>query len=453
MENCWSLRGIWNQLKAQPDREPIPDAAVVDRTYRHWRKRVAISTYIGYVVFYLMRKNISAALPAMSSELGYTNTELGLLGTALYVTYAIGKFVNGVLGDHANLRYFSAIGLFLSSISCILMGVTESLLLLAFFWGLNGWFQSMGNPPFARAMCHWFSLSERGTKFGIWSTCHQVGTWIIMLTGGFIIASFGWRAIFYIPAIVGIATSIGLVIALRDTPEAMGLPHVEKYKRDTAVDEKVTKAFEEEVKRESYWKVFLNQVLLNKYIWLLSLINICVYIVRFGTLDWATKFLCEAKGCNIQSAAVQASMIPLFGIVGMILAGWMSDKVFKARRGPATVIFMLGTGAAIVAMYYIPSGWNVTQSIVLGLIGFFTYGPQFLIAGAAAIDFGSRKAAATATGFIGTFGYAGAALSSLGSGIMIDKYQWAGGIIFWAAAAVIGALLTALMWNAKPKHM
>ncbi|MBN1283046.1 MAG: MFS transporter [Proteobacteria bacterium] len=444
---------IWRALKAQPAAPAISDPGEVDRLYRHWRKRVAIATFVGYVVFYLCRKNISAALPAMSAELGYSNTDLGLLGGALYVTYAIGKFVNGVFGDQANLRYFSAVGLFLSSLCCIMMGVTGSLVALAFFWGLNGWFQSMGNPPFARAMCHWFTISERGTKFGIWSTCHQVGTWIIMLTGGFIIASFGWRAIFYIPAAIGIVTAVSLVVALRDTPEAMGLPHVEKYKRDKLVDKESAREFDQETEHEGFGKIFLHQVLLNKYIWLCSFINISVYIVRFGTLDWATKFLVEEKGCTIEFASMEASMIPLFGIVGMILAGWMSDRLFKARRAPATVIFFIGTALSILAMYFVPPGWNILQSVVLGLIGFFTYGPQFLISGAAALDFGSRKAAATATGFIGTFGYAGAALSSLGSGVMIDKYSWIGGILFWAGAAAAGALLTTLMWNAKPKHM
>jgi MFS transporter, OPA family, sugar phosphate sensor protein UhpC len=444
---------IWNALKSQPAIETIKDEAKVNSLYAHWRKKVAVTTFFGYVVFYLCRKNISAALPAISNDLGYTNTELGLLGMTLYITYGIGKFVNGVIGDHANLRYFSAIGLFLSSLACIGMGVSSSLFFLTFFWGLNGWFQSMGNPPFARAMCHWFSLSERGTKFGIWSTCHQVGTWIIMLTGGFIVVKMGWHAIFYVPAVVGIIMSIILMVTLRDTPESLGLPHVEEYRKDKAIDKEASKRYEEKVQKESYSQIFLKNVLFNKMLWLCALINVCVYVVRYGTLDWATKFMVETKGSSIQFGAVKASMIPLFGIVGMILAGWLSDKVFKARRGPATVIFFIGLAISIAAIYVIPAGWEISQCIALGLIGFFTYGPQFLIAGAAAIDFGSRQAAATATGFVGVFGYAGAALSSIGSGVMIDNYGWIGGIYFWSGAALLGAVLTMAMWNAKPKHM
>lgn len=448
------FKRIWNELKIQPEAEgKLTDKDQIDGLYRTWRRRIAVTSFFGYVVFYFLRKNISVALPAISQDLGYSNTQLGILGTTLYVTYGVGKFLNGVLADMANIRYFSAIGLFLSSLTCLFFGMSHSLYMLAFFWGLNGWFQSMGNPPFARAICHWFTISERGTKFGIWSTCHQVGTWIIMLTGGFIVASLGWRYIFYIPAIIGFVYSFVLIWGMRDTPEAMGLPHVEKYKHDKAVDEGITKKIDEEKEHGSYWKMLFHNVILNKYIWLLGLINVAVYLVRFGTLDWATKFLVEAKGVSISKGAVEASMIPLFGIVGMILAGWLSDKVFKARRGPATVIFFIGCAICIWLLLIVPKGHEVIDSILLGLIGFFTYGPQFLIAGAAAIDFGSRRAAATATGFIGSFGYAGAAFSSFGSGWAVDRFGWSGGIYLWVFAALIGAALTALMWNAKPKHM
>jgi len=448
------FRKIWANLKAQPPAETvITDPVEVDRLYSYWRKRIALTSFFGYVVFYLVRKNISVALPEIGKEFGYSNTELGVIGTALYVTYGIGKFVNGVLGDMANIRWFSAIGLFLSSLTAILFANAHSIFMLAFFWGLNGWFQSMGNPPFARAMCHWFTISERGTKFGIWSTCHQVGTWLIMVTGGWIVAQFGWRAIFYIPAVIGFVYSLVLVWGLRDTPESMGLPHVEKYKCDSAIDTTEAEKLDMAEKQEGFFQIFLKYVLLNKYVWLLGLINTCVYIVRFGTVDWMVKFLTEAKGANIEKGAVEASMIPLFGIAGMILAGWMSDKIFKARRAPATVIFFIGCAVATLAIFYTPKELVWLETLFIGLTGFFTYGPQFLIAGAAAIDFGSRRAAATATGFIGSFGYLGAVFSSLGSGIIVDRWGWVGGIYFWTAAAILGAALSAIMWNAKPKHM
>ncbi|MBI4124329.1 MAG: MFS transporter, partial [Deltaproteobacteria bacterium] len=180
-------------------------------------------------------------------------------------------------------------------------------------------------------------------------------------------------------------------------------------------------------------------------------INVFVYIVRYGADDWAPKFMVEVKQNSDALAAFKSGAHPLVGIVGMITAGFLSDKVFGARRGPVTAIFMFLLCVCILLFYLIPAGHPVADFVMLGLIGFFTYGPQALIAGVASIDFGSKRLAASATGFIGLFGYLGAVASSLGTGVFVDRWGWKGGIIFWALCAAVGGLLTLLMWNAKPK--
>jgi len=178
---------------------------------------------------------------------------------------------------------------------------------------------------------------------------------------------------------------------------------------------------------------------------------IFIYIVRYGADDWAPKLMVEIKQNSDAMAAFKSSANPLVGIFGMIIAGWLSDKVFAARRGPAAAIAMLLLAVTIVGFYAVPAGHPVIDFIFLGLIGFFTYGPQLLIAGVASVDFGSKRLAASATGFIGLFGYLGAVASSLGTGIVVDKWGWDGGVYFWTLSALVGGLLTLIMWKAKPK--
>lgn len=172
--------------------EPIKDEETIKKTYSHFRLRIFYSSFIAYVVFHLCRKNIAVALPSMGQALHLSNTELGLLGSSLYVTYGIGKFINGVLADKANVRTFLPTALILSAI-CNLCFVLSSIFvtpghisffglpsgtillwLLCFFWGANGWFQSCGFPPVAKSLSYWFSNSERGTKWSLWSTSHQI---------------------------------------------------------------------------------------------------------------------------------------------------------------------------------------------------------------------------------------------------------------------------------------
>lgn len=408
------------------------------------------ATYIGYVVFYLMRKNISTSLPAMSRELGYSNTELGILGATLYVTYGIGKFVNGVIGDRANIRYFSVIGLLGSVVCSVLFGLSSSLFALAFFWGLNGWFQSMGIAPYMRALANWFNIGERGRVVGFWTTSHQTGTLIIFWLTSYLLLYYSWRLCFIVPAVIGVATAVMLIWALRDRPEAMGLPPIEQYAKDKEIDYE-EEAKEEEEYEHTFWRAFLHKVIFNKWVWLCAVINIFIYIVRFGADDWAPKLMVEVKNNSDSMAAFKSAANPLVGIFGMIVAGYFSDKLFAARRGPVSCIFMFLLAAAIVVFYAVPQGHPIIDFVLLGLIGFFTYGPQLLIATVAPLDFGSKRLAASANGFIGLFGYAGATVSSLGTGMVVDRWGWGGGAYFWALCALAGGVLTLLMWKAKPK--
>ncbi len=426
----------------------ITDPALVKKMYHHWRWRMFLGTYAGYVVFYLMRKNISTALPAMGRELNYSNTELGIIGATLYITYGIGKFVNGVIGDRANIRYFSVIGLVGSVASTIAFGFTSSLFWLAFFWGLNGWFQSMGIAPYMRALANWFNVGERGRVVGFWTTSHQTGTLFIFWITSFLLLHYSWRYCFFVPAVIGLVMCVVLIAALRDRPEAMGLPPIEQFEKEKDIDY-AAEAKEEAEYEHSFGKALLHKVLLNKWVWLCAIINVFIYVVRFGADDWAPKLMVEVKGNSDAMAAFKSSANPLVGILGMIVAGYLSDKVFAARRGPISCIFMFLLAVSIGVFYYIPPGHAVLDFILLGVIGFFTYGPQLLIATVAPLDFGSKRLAASANGLIGLFGYVGATLSSVGTGIFVDKWGWGGGAMFWGLCAIAGGVLGLFMWKAK----
>src|SRR5947207_11926234 len=95
--------------------EGLTDRAGREAEYPRRRSRVLLATLLGYAIFYLCRKNISVALPVLGRELGYTNTQLGILASLLYVTYGAGKLVNGVAGDHLNARVFVSLGLVLTA--------------------------------------------------------------------------------------------------------------------------------------------------------------------------------------------------------------------------------------------------------------------------------------------------------------------------------------------------
>ncbi len=437
-------------FKEPPAIEVIKDEEQIKKTYAHFRWRIFYSSFIAYVVFHICRKNIAVALPSLGDALHLSNTELGLLGSSLYVTYGIGKFVNGILADKSNVRTFLPTALIMSAL-CNLFFVISAIFvtpghvtffglpsasvllwLLCFFWGANGWFQSMGFPPVAKSLSYWFSNSERGTKWALWSTSHQIGVFSAVIISGFAIEHFGWKAAFYMPAIVCIITGIWLFDRLRDKPQSLGLPDVEKFRNEPEV-----KCEEPEKDNRTYFQIFKEHIIFNPVIWLLAIAYIFVYIIRFGTEDWLVKYLVEVKHNHLTLASTKLSSLALVGAFGAILAGFISDKVYKGNRTPINIIFLICLILSLLAFAANPASNDVMDYIYAAMIGMFTSGPQMLIGGLCAVESSSKKVASASIGFTGVFGYVGAALSSSGTGYVVDKFGWNGAIIFWALSAVI----------------
>jgi sugar phosphate permease len=442
----WLLRLLVAFFREPAAREPIREKAEVDRQYRRWRLQMLIASTAGYGFYYLNRKNISVALPLLTKELGYTNTQLGLLGSLLYISYGIGKFVFGLLGDNVDPQRFMAIGLSLSALCNIAFGLSTSLTAFAGWWCLNGLFQSTGAPPCAKICVRWFSVSERGTKWAIWNISHQAGGGTILVLAGIFAAVFGWRGVFVGPAVLCLAGAVLIWLFLRDRPEQLGLPPIDLYRSDP----ELRKGGEDSKPyQETYFRLVIRRVLLNPQLMLVALGSMCVYVVRYGTLDWAPKFLAEVNHEPIEWAGGLSSLIEFVGIPGMLLAGWISDRFFDARRAPICFIYLVLLAGVTGAFYYVPAGNRVLAAVAVGSIGFFTYGPQMLLAGVAAADTCGSQVASAAVGVTGLMSYVGAIAASLGTGALVDRHGWRGGFALWIAAALFGALVLIPLWRQR----
>lgn len=384
-------------------------------------------------------------MPVLLQETGYTKTEFGLILSICSLLYGVGKFFNGMLADRGNPRYFMALGLLGSAVMNVFFGLSGSLTFFGIFWIANHWFQAMGWPPCARMLTHWYGPRELGTMWGIWNSSHQFGGAGILILAGWLIPRYGWESAFFVPAVIGILVSFFLINRLRDTPMSLGLPPIEEYKEGDTSEEA------REESSESVREILFKYVLTNKWIWIVSLANFFVYFVRIGVLDWAPTFLVETKGSGLATAGFQVAGFELSGIFGALAAGWLSDKIFKGRRGPANVLFMAVLIFFLFYFWKVPAGHYWLDALALTAVGFLIYGPQMLV-GVAAADFASKKAAATATGMTGTFGYLGACLSGF-TGFIADRWGWDGVFVFFIVCGIIGTLLFLTTWNHRSKSL
>jgi len=423
--------------------KPLLPVAEIDPAYKRLRLQVFMGIFLGYAGYYLVRKNFSMAMPDLI-ERGFTKTQLGFALSGVSIAYGISKFIMGNLSDRSNARKFLSLGLVLSAITMIIMGVfpfaTGSIAIMFSLLFINGWFQGMGWPPSGRVMVHWFSVKERGTKMSIWNVAHNIGGGLIGPLSILGISIFGvWQSKFYFPGMIALVIAFIAYLLIRDTPQSCGLPPIEEYKKDSAA------AYNNEYEKElSARQIFLDYVLVNKTLWFIAFANAFIYLVRYGVLDWAPTYLKEAKGFSINETGWAYFAYEYAGIPGTLLCGWLSDKVFKGRRAPATIIYMVLVLIAVVVYWKNPAGQPLIDNIALIIIGFLIYGPVMLI-GVHALDLVPKKAAGTAAGLTGLFGYLGGALfANIAMGYVVDEWGWNGGFYVLIAACVLSIFFIAL---------
>lgn len=413
------------------------------RDFRYWQLRVLFFLMFGYASFYLVRQNLSMAIPTLETSLGYSKTELGWVMTAFAIIYGIGKSISGAFSDRSNARYFMSIGLGLSALTCLVIGFTSHFWVLFGLWALNACFQSMGAPPCQRLLTHWFNKKELATKWAVWNASHQIGTTVITLLAVYLITAYGWRSAFIVPALLTLGFTFFLFKGLRDTPQSLGFPSIEEH---TALKNNEPLPIEQEDTNLTFKEILLNRVLKNKWVWYMCWANMFFYILRMGLLNWAPTFLMQSKGSTLVQAGWQAAGFDIAAIFGGVVAGHLSDRVFEGRRGPVGTLFMLILMGLLIYLWQSPSHSVFINGLIMVIIGFFVSGPQIL-QGVAAADFASKKAAGAANGLTGTFGYLGAAFSGVGIGKIADLWGWDATFIVLAVSALISAFFFSLIWN------
>ena len=426
-------------------------------TFKYWQWRVIICSMISYALFYFVRKNFAFAMPALSEEYGITNTSFGIILSLVGIIYGLSKFVNGIIADRTVARWHLAIGLAACSAFNLLFGWSDKLsfwitgqtggaefvstmvIIMATLLILNNIFQGCGFPPCNHLLAWWVPPKELATKAAIWNTSHSIGAALAAVFCGYIIARTGnWRYCFFAPAAIGFVGVAFTVLTLRDTPSSVGLPDLPDTK--TELDDNDTPAAFRAFVRK---KVFLNPI-----IWLLAITDLFVSIVRFAVLDWGPTFLQQRE--EPISPALAGWIIGIFeiaGLIGMLLAGWISDKFFNSKSHRVCAVEMLLTAACLVALHLVRNTASpVLILILLALAGFFLYGPQALI-GVTACKHATKKAASSALGIIGIMSYVSVIFTGAGLGWYSDHFGWDSLYLLMAVVSVIGFVVFAALWN------
>ena len=320
-------------------------------------------------------------------------------------------------------------------------------------WVLNGYFQGMGVPPCISLMAHWIKPSELATKQSIWNASHSIGAGLISVICGFLLNHYGyssWQLCFAVPAAIALVGAVALFFTLKDTPSSVGLPEIEDLdKEEGKVNADEAPASHPADLTGPAFKKFINKlVFANPLIWILAVSNFCIYVVRFTILDWGATFLTQYKGMEISTAGTVVAASELVGgILGMLVAGWFTDKFMKSRAHRTCFICTVGATLSFFLFWKSPEGAPWLSALFICLSSFFIYGPQALL-GTAASQQATKYACATANGILGIFGYASTAISGVTFGYLADNYGWDSVFLVAVIIGLVGAAVVALMWKA-----
>ena len=437
---------------SKPSARKVP-AGEVDAAYKRLRTRTFWGVTVAYTLYYVCRMTLGVVKQPLIDGGFLTAGQLGIIGSAFYFVYAVGKFVNGFIADYCNIRRFMAVGIGISALVNLLLGLLGllngplgfgSVLLLITFsvlWGVNGWVQSMGSPPGTISLSRWFPLKRRGTMYSIFSSTPQLGKSVSMIMTGFIVAAAGWQWGFLAAAAAGVMGLAVTLVFIADTPESEGLPSVQELS-----GEPVQELDREPTRKLQKW------VFSHPGIWVIAISTAFLYITQHAVSDWGVLFLQKQKAFSLERATQVIGLAEIFGVAGNLVAGWLSDVVFRGNRVRPVVIS--GVLAVLSLSGFLLLGGGFGLNMLFVAVFSFSFSVVFcIVAGLMALDFVPRKATGAALGIVGISSYAAAGLQSMVSGFLIggnstgDLYNFTPVSVFWIVACFMAFSLPVIGWK------
>ncbi|ELP9791999.1 phosphoglycerate transporter PgtP [Salmonella enterica] len=414
-------------LKTGQSAHKVPPEKV-QATYGRYRIQALLSVFLGYLAYYIVRNNFTLSTPYLKEQLDLSATQIGLLSSCMLIAYGISKGVMSSLADKASPKVFMACGLVLCAIVNVGLGFSSAFWIFAALVVFNGLFQGMGVGPSFITIANWFPRRERGRVGAFWNISHNVGGGIVAPIVGAAFAILGsehWQSACYIvPACVAVIFALIVLVLGKGSPREEGLPSLEQMMPEEKVILK-TKNTAKAPENMSAWQIFCTYVLRNKNAWYISLVDIFVYMVRFGMISWLPIYLLTVKHFSKEQMSVAFLFFEWAAIPSTLLAGWLSDKLFKSRRMPLAMICMALIFVCLIGYWKSESLLMVT--IFAAIVGCLIYVPQFL-ASVQTMEIVPSFAVGSAVGLRGFMSYIfGASLGTSLFGVMVDKLGWYGG--------------------------
>lgn len=432
--------------------------------YEKWRWTTFSVTWLIYASFYLARKSFAVAKVAFQDDprVSMTRANYGTVDSYYLTFYALGQFIWGPLGDRLGPKRILILGLLLCIAASTAAGFSSTFVAFLAYAIVLGLGQSTGWSNTVKTMSSWFSLRERGRIMGWWCTNYAIGAAIALPFAAIMMDMFGqsvggsngipksiipyWPAGFWGPAVALSGVLLIVVLFLKNKPQDVDLPPIERYHGEP--ESKVLAEDTPTEEPEGSWKV-VGEVLRVPSIWLLGASYFAIKLTRYAFYFWGPKFISESLGSDVMESALTAAVLPVGGAIGVIASGYISDNLFQSRRIPICVINLVATAFVMMAgLLRIPNAGFM--AVFFFLVGFFLFGPDSIVCGSAAMDFGTKKGSGTAAGLVNGVGSIGAILGGWLPGHITSEENWSPVFYVFIGGLLFSAALLVPLWKTLP---
>jgi OPA family glycerol-3-phosphate transporter-like MFS transporter len=371
---------------------------------RRYRMQLFVATWLSYFGFYVVRKVYAVVKLPLKEHFGLDDIQVAWPWTIYLVTYMLGQFLAAWLGRRFESRRILTVGMCVAAAANFVIGLlVDAEATRAFLWmcvtmGIFGFAQATGWPHNVALFANWTRKAERGTLFAVWGTCYQFGAVFGKGLAGFLLGWLGLAWSFYGSSLVLLAFTVYFVLRARERPESAGLSLPDESEPGPA-DAKTGVASAPE--STALPRTFLVSVIA------MGLIYFGFKFLRYALDSWSALILGEHFGLSTSFAAYFSTAFDWVGFLGVLVAGYWSDRIPGAHRTPVIFWMTCGCLLAVTAMWVVGLSSAVLFVVLLGLIGFMAMGPDSLLSGASAMDAGTRRQAAVAAGVINGLGSIG----------------------------------------------
>jgi MFS transporter, OPA family, glycerol-3-phosphate transporter len=427
----------------------ISDRPVHEVAFRKRRALNWLTLGTTYAAMYMARYNLSLANKSLSDTYGWDKTQIGAIISTMLTIYGFSALFNGPIADRIGGRKAMLIGVCGSIVANLAFGLGAYLgflgtgtLLLSYFstvWAMNGYFQSYSALSLIKVNSSWFHVRERGVFSAIFGSMIQSGRALVFFIGPIAVTLLPWQWVFFIPAMIMGLMALLTFLFVQDSPQKAGYQDFDTADASSGDTEKVNFKY-------LIVKVFTNPVTVT-----IAAAEFCTGFVRHGFEQWFPRYMQEAQHLPLNSAIFQsgAFAVVAMGIFGAFAAGTVSDWLFRSRRPPVAFIGYVLQVGCLGVIWWAP---NLTMIMIAFMINSFAISMvHSMLSGTASMDFGGRKAAASATGMFDGMQYIGGSVVGVGMGWMLERFGWGTWGPSMIGFSILGALLMLPLWQVLPK--